>query len=89
MLIWVIGMPLLGLIILIKNRHRLEDFEFYKYFIICYQGLRTSKFYWEFLNITRKFFLVSLNSLIPETSIELKAIIGVSILLILNQLEYK
>lgn len=52
--VWVIGMPLIALIVLIKNRKHLDDPRIKKYLLILYQGLRPNAFYWEFVNTARK-----------------------------------
>lgn len=52
--VWVIGMPLIALIILIKNRKKLDEEYMKKYLLIIYQGLKPEKFYWEFVNTFRK-----------------------------------
>lgn len=52
--VWVIGMPLLALVILIKNRKDLDDQRIKKYLLILYQGLKPDAFYWEFVNAARK-----------------------------------
>ena len=61
--IWVISMPLIALYLLYKNHNKNEDNKVKQYFLILYQGLKPRAYYWEFVNIFRKvwvliFFLI-------------------------------
>ena len=58
LIIWVIGMPVLALVALFKNRNYLESLTMKKYFLLLYQGLRPEVFYWEIVNTLRKFMIV-------------------------------
>ncbi|CAI2365451.1 unnamed protein product [Moneuplotes crassus] len=58
-IIWVISMPLLGFILLYKNRKGTKDNKVGRktqisYLHILYQGLTPECFYWEFINTIRK-----------------------------------
>ena len=61
MIVWVFGCPILAFVILFRNRKRLNESEFEKYFIILYQGLKDKYFYWEIVNIIRKVLVVAIN----------------------------
>ena len=54
LLFWVIFMPVLALILLIKNFKKREDNKVKQYFLVLYQGLRPEVYYWEFVNSFRK-----------------------------------
>ena len=52
--VWVIGAPLIALIILYRHRKSLEEGFIKEYMLILYQGLKPKSFYWEFINTLRK-----------------------------------
>eukprot|EP00347_Sterkiella_histriomuscorum_P016874 403351514 len=60
-LLWVIGIPIMGFLYLKRNQQRLDDSIFFEKYKIIYQGLKRKYFYWEFANILRKVFLISVN----------------------------
>jgi len=60
-IIWVIGLPLLGLIIIRRYRNRLDDKGIVYKYRILYQGFRQESYYWEFVNIFRKVAIVFIN----------------------------
>ncbi|CAI2370495.1 unnamed protein product [Moneuplotes crassus] len=53
-LIWVICFPLIALILLIKYINKPGENKIKNYFLILFQGLNKSSFYWEFVNTARK-----------------------------------
>jgi hypothetical protein len=59
---WVIGVPLAGFIYLFKKRNLLEDPIIFSRYRMIYQGLKPQYFYWEFLNVLRKTFLVGVTA---------------------------
>jgi hypothetical protein len=61
LVVWVFGWPILAFVALFKNRHKLNDAEFQRYFIVLYQGLKDDRFYWELINTGRKVIIVSIN----------------------------
>ncbi|CAI2365113.1 unnamed protein product [Moneuplotes crassus] len=58
---WVITFPVCINIILYKHRANLHEHFVYKYFLIVYQGLKPSSFYWEGVNSLRKTMVVALS----------------------------
>jgi len=63
---WVIGMPILSLILLFKNFNSSEDNKIKQYFLILYQGLKPKRFYWEYINTMRKI-LILVALLLPSS----------------------
>jgi hypothetical protein len=59
--LYVIGLPLIGYLILAYNRLHLEDENFAGKFRYLYQGLKSNRFYWEFVNTFRKLLIILLN----------------------------
>lgn len=59
--IWVFGLPVIALYLLIKRRHKLNEPEVKRYYIVLYQGYRHERFFWEFINILRKIILLTIN----------------------------
>lgn len=76
--IWVIGLPVIGLIILTKNRNKLDDWSIKKYFLIVYQGLKPTCYYWEFVNTFRKFIILGINALTNSFSTNYKLFMSIS-----------
>lgn len=75
--LWVIGLPLLALIILIRNRKNLNKVEVQSYFLILYQGFKDETFYWEFVSALRKFVLLAIHSLLNTFSVNYKVFASV------------
>ena len=60
-ILWVIGIPFVGLFILCKHRHNLNEEETLARYKMMYQGLRMDVYYWEFVNLLRKLCVISIN----------------------------
>ena len=60
-IIWIIGFPLLGMVILWKNRNNLDDEEVRAQYGFLYVGLKTKSFYWEIMLHFRKILIISIN----------------------------
>ncbi|CAI2374797.1 unnamed protein product [Moneuplotes crassus] len=58
LVVWVISMPILAFILLYKHRKAEDHYRFKEYLLILYQGLTPECFYWEFVNIFRKFLIL-------------------------------
>ena len=82
-IVWVIGIPLLLLIYLCKNRHSLVQWKLQRYFLIFYQGLTQEEFYWEFINTVRKFLMVAINVFMSTVPLVYAAITAVIALIAL------
>jgi hypothetical protein len=81
LVIWVFGCPILAFIALYRNRHRLNDTAFQRYFIVLYQGLKDDKFYWEIVNTARKVLIVSINVFMSRYPLFYKGAIGIILLI--------
>jgi len=68
-IVWVIGCPLAAFIVLYKNRNRLYNEEFQKYFIVLYQGFDDRRYYWEIVNTLRKIVVVIINVFLANYNI--------------------
>ena len=64
LIVWIIGLPTIGIIFLAFNRKKVDEPAFKKYYQILYQGLKPTRFYWEFVNTFRKVFILSINVVI-------------------------
>ncbi|CAI2367407.1 unnamed protein product [Moneuplotes crassus] len=80
LVIWVIGLPIIALCILIKSRKHLESSKIHRYFLMLYQGFRKEVFYWEFVNLFRKFAILSVNSILNLFSPTYKIMVSVVLL---------
>ena len=69
LVIWVFGTQFLILLYLFKHRKQLNSVYVKQYFHVIYIGYREECFYWEFVNILKKFILIALNDLsqVPKT----------------------
>ena len=63
LIVWVIALPIYAFLILTRYRNQLEDINIKKYFLLLYQGLKPSAYYWEFVNTFRKFSILAVNAL--------------------------
>jgi len=61
LIIWSFGIPFSAFVLLYKNRNKLEEPEIQKYYLMIYQGLKINRFYWEFVNTTRKIMILAIN----------------------------
>ena len=52
--VWVISVPCIALLLLIKYINKPGENKIKVYFLILVQGLKEKKFYWEFVNTARK-----------------------------------
>lgn len=68
LIVWVLGIPIIGLILLYKNIKK-EDSKVSKYFLILYQGLIKKYFYWEFINSVRKLIILVIINLMQSFQI--------------------
>lgn len=59
--IWVIGLPLTGFIVVRYYRKRLDEPGVIRKYRLLYQGYRHEAWYWEFVNIFRKVSVVFIN----------------------------
>ena len=78
LVIWVITIPILGLILLAKNIKKDNTNKVKEYMMILYQGLKPERFYWEFINWLRKVLILmsfTLFSMLPFTYSLMVAII--------------
>lgn len=89
LILWVIGAPVLVLIILIKNRKNLQEDYMRKYFLILYQGLRPQTFYWEFVNTTRKIIMPLFNVLLSRVEVLYRTLIAVFLLTIMFRIQIR
>ena len=87
--IWSIGWPMLVFIILCKNRKRLHDPEFEKYFLILYQGLKDKWFYWELVNTIRKVIMVAINVFMSTLPIIYACVLAVVILIAVIRIQIR
>ena len=88
-LLWVIGLPALGLYIVWYYRERLDDPLVLSRYKILFQGYRKEVFYWEFTNILRKVSIIMINVFLSIYSPIYKAFAGtIALAIILSQQDY-
>mmetsp|Transcript_10414 Transcript_10414/g.10442 ORF Transcript_10414/g.10442 Transcript_10414/m.10442 type:complete len:245 (-) Transcript_10414:395-1129(-) len=80
--IWILGFPLLGLFILIKNRRNLEDDNIKSTYGFLYIGLNHKSFYWEIMLHFRKILIISINVFFGTFVSLYRAIIGFVVMVI-------
>ena len=66
LIFWVIGMPVIAIVLLFRSRKDSDDSKIKQYFLILYQGLKPKRFYWEFANTLRKLAILTV-LLLPDT----------------------
>ena len=82
LLFWVIFIPVLALILLIKNFKKQEDNKVKQYFLVLYQGLKPEIYYWEFVNSFRKVSIMFTLTIFSSFGVFYKIMILVVILII-------
>ena len=80
-MLWVLGIPMLGITFLTVKRKSIEHTKFKKNFLILYQGLKPNRYYWEFINALRKVIILIINVLIPSDMWTYRIMIAVIFLL--------
>lgn len=85
--LWVIGTPLLALIILIKCRKDLDNPSIQKYLIVLYQGLKNDKFYWELVNTVRKVLVSCINVFLARFNPFYKGMVAIILILIVYRVQ--
>ena len=85
--VWVFGSPILAIVILFRNRNRLNDSEFQKYFIVLYQGLKDENFYWEIVNTIRKVLIVTINVFLSRYPLFYKGALAVVLMIFLARVQ--
>jgi len=82
-LVWVLGVPIFGIVFLYRNFENLENPIFFEKFRMIYQGLKRNFFYWEFVNIARKTFLVAINVFLSTFDDFFKTILSLLVVVLL------
>eukprot|EP00347_Sterkiella_histriomuscorum_P018797 403344138 len=80
---WVLLAPLLAFLHLFRNREKLQVLEFKQRYQTLYLGLKEECFYWEFINICRKVFLVAVNIFLQTQVDFFKALVTLLVLIII------
>ncbi|CAI2368858.1 unnamed protein product [Moneuplotes crassus] len=83
LIVWVVSLPLMALFLLYKNIKKETESKINQYFLILYQGLKKDKFYWEFINTTRKILILAL-FVLPTT---MKMLVSISILIFFARIQ--
>ena len=86
-ILWILGIPLLGFYMLYRNRKLLNHREFLGKYKYIYQGLREDCFYWELINMGRKVILISVNVFLNLQRPIFKALLSLLILFLFWQLQ--
>lgn len=87
--VWVFGCPALVVYIIFKNRKRLHEPEFQRYFIVLYQGFKSDKFYWEIVNTLRKVIVVSINVFLSRFESFYKGVTAIILLLFMIRIQMR
>ena len=85
--VWVIGAPVLALLILFRHRKHLEQGYIKDYMLILYQGLKPNAFYWEFVNTLRKGLILWWSVFLSTESPIYQTLCSVIILIIIMRLQ--
>ena len=88
-LIWVLGIPLFGIIFLTVKRKEILKPKFKKNFLILYQGLKPNRYYWEFVNVLRKVFVMLSNVIIPNEMWSYRIMLAIIFLLCFLRLQLR
>ena len=80
--IWGIGIPAIGLILLIKYKSQLDTWAVQKYLLMLYQGLHSNRFYWEFVNTLRKSLLLTISVFMSTISLYYRSLFATILMII-------
>ena len=87
--IWGIGIPVIGLILLIKYKSQLDQWAVQRYLLMLYQGLNKNRFYWEFINTMRKSLLLSISVFMSTVSLYLRILTATLLMIVFFRLQNK
>lgn len=87
LLVWVFGTQFVILLYLYRRRRHLNSVSVKQYFHIIYIGYRDECFYWEFVNIFKKFTLIALNVFLSQVPKAYKGMIAISTIMALIRLQ--
>jgi hypothetical protein len=89
--VWVLGLPAIVLILLIKSKHRLNDLGRSLRYSFLYKGYEPQWFFWEFVILYRKVAIVGSSVFLSVVSIKVQSLTVLAILLlsIYLQLRYQ
>ena len=88
-LVWGIGMPVWALVILIKWRQSLDQWNVQKYMLVLYQGLKLDRFYWELINTARKTVLLSVPAFLSTESLNYKVLSATVIMVVMLRIQQR
>jgi predicted outer membrane repeat protein len=80
-IIWGITVPLICLLFLIKNRRKLKDIEIRLKFGFLFNGYSAQYYYWEFVIISRKMFIICISVFLGSISVPVQALVAISVLI--------
>ena len=86
-LLWTIGLPILGFIFLTCKRSQHESPKFKRRFLILYQGFKPNRYYWELVNIIRKAIVASIHVFVPYKELYIKMFIAITVMLIFLRIQ--
>jgi len=80
--VWVLGLPTLVLLLLVKSRHRLNESGRNLRFSFLYKGYEPQWFFWEFVILYRKIAIVASSVFLSVVSIKVQSLTVLAILLV-------
>eukprot|EP00347_Sterkiella_histriomuscorum_P018648 403344713 len=89
LIVWVVGLPAFGFLYFYKRQDKLREPVFFSRYRAVYQGLKQQYFYWEFVNILRKVFLVSVNVFLNLYSGIFKALLSLAVLICFQRVQQR
>ena len=87
LVVWVFGTQILILLYLFKHRKELNSVSVKQYFHVIYIGYKEECFYWEFVNILKKFILISLNVFLSQVPKAYKGMVAITAIIMLIRLQ--
>ena len=88
-ILWVIGLPTLVLVIMIKRRRKLNRDNNKVIFGFLFNGYRKVRFYWEFIIMYRKVVIISICVFLSDLSLTLQALTILLVMTWTSFLHYK
>ena len=82
LVIWVTITPIIGLILLSRNIKKDDDNRIKQFMLVLYQGLKSQRFYWEFVNTLRKVLILMSYALLITLPPAYRILVAVIILML-------
>lgn len=86
---WIIIVPIFSLYVVYQKRKQLQEPEVVSRYRMIFHGFKEQYFYWEYVNLIRKIFLILTNVFLNLFVSNFKALLALLILTVLMRIQYR